>query len=380
MSLGDLLPLQFYEIAFLCTLLFVPVVSFRGDLENYFFGVLVIYMLLRVIRNRKKSKLPADGKAVFISGCDSGFGHMVAEKMDKEGYVVFAGCLNESGDGANNLKKKCSDKLHIIALDVTDEKSVSSAGNYVREHLENLELWALFNNAGVYGHGDVEMCPVETFKFLADVNLFGMVRLTQEFLPLIRKSQGRVVNMSSINGRFTWPCAAAYNASKYGIECVSDSLRMEMRKFGVKVAIIEPAMFGGNTDIHSEQNIARHYKQINEVWASKTEEVKSVYSKKYLKHQIDTIAQLRQKLAAKSPDGVIDAVVDAITSSAPECRYAVHGGPFPVDLIVVLATVYPYLPETLTDWFLCRVTGHLNKDILQDSSPEPAAQNGIKSE
>lgn len=70
---------------------------------------------------------------------------------------------------------------------------------------------------------------------------------------------GRVVNMSSINGRFTWPCASAYNASKYGIECVSDSLRMEMVKFGVKVAIIEPAMFGGNTDIHSEQNVSYPY-------------------------------------------------------------------------------------------------------------------------
>ena len=67
---------------------------------------------------------------------------------------------------------------------------------------------------------------------------------------------GRIVNMSSIQGKFTWPCAAAYNASKYSIECMSDTLRMEMRKFGVKVAIIEPAMFGGNTDIHSEQNVS----------------------------------------------------------------------------------------------------------------------------
>ncbi|XP_060602196.1 D-beta-hydroxybutyrate dehydrogenase, mitochondrial-like [Ruditapes philippinarum] len=192
MSLGDLLPLQFYEVAFLGAFLFVPVVAFRGDLENYFFGVLVLYMLLRVIKNRKKSKLSSDGKAVFISGCDSGFGYMAAEKFDKEGYSVFAGCFNENGEGASNLKKNCSDKLKLVALDVTDDKSVASAGKFVRNNLGDLQLWGVINNAGVYGHGDVELCPIETFKSVVDVNFFGNVRVTQEFLPLVRNSKGKI--------------------------------------------------------------------------------------------------------------------------------------------------------------------------------------------
>ena len=91
MSLGDLLPLQFYEIAFVCAFLFVPVVSFRGDFENYFFGVLVLYMLLRVIKNRKKSKLPSDGKAVFISGCDSGMLYICL--IISQNILFLSGCL-----------------------------------------------------------------------------------------------------------------------------------------------------------------------------------------------------------------------------------------------------------------------------------------------
>lgn len=380
MSLGDLLPLQFYELAFMCTFLFIPVVAFQADLENYIFGVIVCYMLFRVVRRRKKTKLPADGKAVFISGCDTGFGHLIAERLDQEGYVVFAGCLEADGKGATDLKTKCSDRLHIVPLDVTDDKSVTSAGNYVRDNLAELELWALVNNAGIYVHGDVELCPLQTYKHVAEVNLYGTIRLTQTFLPLIRSSKGRIVNMSSINGRFTWPCASAYNASKFGIECISDSLRMEMVKFGVKVAIIEPAMFGGNTSIHSEQNIARHYKQMNEIWDSSSSEVKSVYTKKYLKDQIDIIAQLRKSLSAKSPDGVVNAVFDAVTNSLPEVRYAVHGGPFPVDPVVVFAKLYQYLPEAVTDWFICRITGHLTEDILKDTPSETTERNGIKSE
>jgi hypothetical protein len=82
--------------------------------------------------------------------------------------------------------------------------------------------------------------------------------------------------------------------------------------------------------------IARHYKQINEFWESSSEEIKSVYSKKYLNNQIDLIDQLREKLAANSSDAVIDAMFDAVSSSAPEYRYAVHGGPYPVDPIAVI--------------------------------------------
>jgi len=69
---------------------------------------------------------------------------------------------------------------------------------------------------------------------------------------------GRVVNMSSMNGRYPWPCTSAYNATKYGIECVSDCLRLEMAKFGVNVAVIEPAMFGGSTEIHNDQNVGSY--------------------------------------------------------------------------------------------------------------------------
>lgn len=361
------MPVQFYEITFLCTFAFIPFAVFRGDLESYVFGIVVVYMCLRVIRGRKKTKLKSDGKAVFVSGCDSGFGYFISESLDSEGYTVFAGCLDPAGEGADHLKAKCSDRLHIVPIDVTEDFSVKVAGEYVKENLGDSELWAVINNAGIYVHGDVELCPVSAYRHVADVNFFGMVRVTQEFLPFIRKSQGRIINMSSVHGKFTWPCSSAYNATQYAIECTSDSLRMEMIKFGVKVAIIEPGMYGGNTNLHSDHNANRHFRQIEKFWDHTDSEVKNAYTKQYMKDQIDILLETREKMAAKSPDGVINAVLDAVTSSHPKYRYLVHGGPFPIDPSAALATVYPYLPEYVTDWFICRVSGHAKKDILKGS-------------
>ncbi|WAR18648.1 BDH-like protein [Mya arenaria] len=359
MSIGDLLPVSFFEVAFLATWLLLPVLVWRADVEAYVFGLIVIYMCIRTIRRRRRTLLPVTGKAVLVSGCDSGFGHMVAKKLDDLGYKVFAGCLSVDGPGAATLKESSSANFHIVHLDVTSDISVREVGQYVRDNIGDAKLWALVNNAGVYGHGDVELCSLETYQRLTDVNLFGMIRVTQELLPLLRQSQGRVVTMSSINGRFPWPSTSAYNATKYGLECVSDCLRLEMTKFGVRVALVEPAMFGGSTDIHSPQN--------------------ETYTREYMRTQIDTIIHLKKRLNAKSPDAVIDAVVDAVSSSEPQYRYVVHGGPFQIDPLAVFGQIYPYLPEWLSDWMICRATGHnslqmLGGDAFGHPGPESVGQ------
>lgn len=348
------------------SLLLLLYLAFETNVVGFSIGVLISYMCLKIIRNVRAVRVPPHGKAVFITGCDSGFGHMLSVRLDQKGYKVFSGCLVPDGLGAEELKTKCSTNLHVLSVDVTSEASVKDAEDYVRSHLEDNVLWGVVNNAGIYGHGDVELCSLEMYKRVADVNLYGTIRVTKAFLPLVRQSQGRIVNISSINGRYSLPGSSPYNATKYALECVSDTLRMEIAKFGVKVAIIEPGMFGGSTNVHAEANIQRHYSEIEKSWNNFSPEVRQTYTKKYMEDQINTLVKFRFKLDAKSPDPVLDAVEHALSSSHPKYRYPVHGGPLPFDPIVVYGVMYGYLPEWITDWVGCKMTQAASTEILNN--------------
>ncbi|CAI9610992.1 unnamed protein product [Staurois parvus] len=180
-------------------------------------------------------------KYVFITGCDSGFGNKLAKQLDNRGMKVLAACLTNTG--ASELKKECSSRLQTVMLDVADSQSVSSAAKWVTSIVADKGLWGLVNNAGIL----IPMAPNEwltraDFRKVLDVNLLGMVDVTINLLPLIRKSQGRIVNVSSIAGRVTL-CGGGYCLSKYGVEAFSDSLRRELKPFGVKVSIINPDFF-----------------------------------------------------------------------------------------------------------------------------------------
>ncbi|XP_070531614.1 D-beta-hydroxybutyrate dehydrogenase, mitochondrial-like [Ptychodera flava] len=160
--------------------------------------------------------LPVDGRTVFITGCDSGFGHQLACRLDKLGLTVFAGCLIEGGDGAQKLRSLCSRSLKIVPIDVTSDDSVRLAQKIVEDSLPDKSkgLWAVVNNAGIWRWGEIEWAKVDIFKEVAEVNVYGMVRVTKAFLPLIRQAKGRIVNVGSMSGMFTVPAGATYCMSK----------------------------------------------------------------------------------------------------------------------------------------------------------------------
>ncbi|KAG8536948.1 hypothetical protein GDO81_025363 [Engystomops pustulosus] len=163
------------------------------------------------------------GKYVFITGCDTGFGNLLAKQLDKRGMKVLAACLTE--DGAENLKKETSSRLQTIILDVTDSKSVSSAAERVSKIVGNEGLWGLVNNAGcMTAFTPNEWQKKEDFVKVINVNLIGMIDVTLHLLPLVRKAQGRIVNVSSVFGRLS-TVGGAYCMSKYGVEAFSDTLR-----------------------------------------------------------------------------------------------------------------------------------------------------------
>ncbi|CAG5129941.1 unnamed protein product [Candidula unifasciata] len=255
-------------------------------------------------------------KAVLITGCDHGFGYMLAKRLDRGGYKIFAGCLDIHSEGASNLRSVASSKLSIIPLDVTNDAQIEAARSTITEMLLGHVLWAVVNNAGVGDYALFEWYPKVQFKKLMDVNFMGMVNVTRTFLPLIRAAKGRIINMSSMAGRTAMPGYTAYSASKFAVIGFSESLRREMSVFGVTVVTVEPSLYKtglSDVDIVSTRNA--------DFWAAAEPGIKRDYGESYFR---DTQAVWGRILRFGSGNHkqVIDCYVHAVTAVHPHSRYA----------------------------------------------------------
>jgi NAD(P)-dependent dehydrogenase (short-subunit alcohol dehydrogenase family) len=181
-----------------------------------------------------------DPGGVVITGASTGIGRACALHLDAMGFRVFAGVRAE-GD-AEALCKEASGNLVPLRLDITDGSSVAAAEETVYECLENHSkpLSGLVNNAGIAVAGPLEVVPAEQFRQQFEVNLIGQMTVTQAFLPLLRKDKRRIVNMGSINGLVSAPFIGPYCASKFGLEALTDVLRMELKPWGISVSLVEP--------------------------------------------------------------------------------------------------------------------------------------------
>lgn len=176
-------------------------------------------------------------KSVLVTGSSTGIGRASALRLDKEGFQVFAG-VRKSSDG-DALKSASSGRLMPVILDVTDSESIANAVKTISEKT-NGELYGLMNNAGVPGGFTVELTPISMIRDVFEVNVISVFALTQAFLPLLRKNGGRIVNTGSVFGLTAFPGASVYAASKHAVEAISESLRVELRPFGISVSVIEP--------------------------------------------------------------------------------------------------------------------------------------------
>uniref|UniRef100_A0A672YD83 Retinol dehydrogenase 1 n=1 Tax=Sphaeramia orbicularis TaxID=375764 RepID=A0A672YD83_9TELE len=211
---------------------------FYEFLKSFFFSHLLIMVKFQ-IDSLKVSSFPH--RHVLITGCDSGFGNLLARQLDGRGFRVIAACLTE--EGASALSSLASPRLKTLQLDVTDSASIRRAVEAVRAEVGERGLWGLVNNAGrSIPIGPTEWMQLEDFRKVLDVNLIGVIEVTLAFLPLLKKARGRVVNVASILGRLALT-GGGYCLSKYGVEAFSDSLRREMQHFGINVSIIEPGFF-----------------------------------------------------------------------------------------------------------------------------------------
>jgi NAD(P)-dependent dehydrogenase (short-subunit alcohol dehydrogenase family) len=250
-------------------------------------------------------------RAVVVTGASSGIGEASALKLATLGFDVFAGVRKEA-DG-DRLRSESGSKVVPLSIDVTDQDSIRAAAAQVTEAVGERGLAGLVNNAGVAISGPLEFIPIEELRQQIEINLIGQVAVTQAFLGLIRAGRGRIVNVSSIGGRIALPFAGPYAASKFGMEAISDSLRRELRPWGIEVSVIEPGSVA------------------TKIWAkgtAKARELSESLPAEGMELYGGAIAKM-QKLAAETaargmpPEEVAEDVIHALTSAKPKTRYLV---------------------------------------------------------
>jgi NAD(P)-dependent dehydrogenase (short-subunit alcohol dehydrogenase family) len=178
--------------------------------------------------------------AVVVTGASTGIGRATADYLDKHGYTVFAG-VRKAAD-ANRLKKEAySERLKPVTIDVTKPRTIAAARQKIQRAVGKKGLSGLVNNAGIAAAGPVEHLPVEDFQRVIDTNLVGQYAVTQAFLPLLRRGDGTAVFITSIGGKVANPFFSPYNAAKFGLEGMADSLRRELKPWkNMNVVVIEP--------------------------------------------------------------------------------------------------------------------------------------------
>jgi NAD(P)-dependent dehydrogenase (short-subunit alcohol dehydrogenase family) len=177
----------------------------------------------------------ASRQTTVITGASTGIGKATALFLDELGFKVFAG-VRKDADG-EALMQAASDRLTPILLDVTDADSVAAAVSTVAQATSG-KLFALINNAGLSLNGPLELVPIADMKQLLDVNVLGVLATTKAFTPLLREQQGQIINISSGHGLLAIPDKSVYAASKFALQAISDSLRLELKPFGVSVSYV----------------------------------------------------------------------------------------------------------------------------------------------
>ncbi|MFL6080475.1 MAG: SDR family NAD(P)-dependent oxidoreductase [Ornithinibacter sp.] len=177
-----------------------------------------------------------DRDPVLVTGCSTGIGRAAAQALLARGHTVWA-----TARRPETLADLAAAGAHVTALDVTDEGSMSAAVAEVEA--AHGAVGTLVNNAGYGEYGAVEEVEMDKVRGMFETNVFGLARMCQLVLPGMRAAgRGRIVNLSSMGGRMTFPLGGYYHATKYAVEALSDALRVEVRSFGIQVVVVEPGV------------------------------------------------------------------------------------------------------------------------------------------
>ncbi len=242
---------------------------------------------------------------VLVTGASTGIGEATVLHLSTLGFDVV-GAVRKDED-AERLEAR---GVRTVRIDVTDSDQIAAA----RDALGDTPLAGLVNNAGIAVAAPLEFLPMDRLRQQLEVNLVGQAAVTQAFLPALRRARGRIVMVSSIGGRMALPLVGPYNASKFGLEGLSDSLRRELRPQGVDVILIEPG--GVKTPIWKKGG-----ELADEMLEDMPPEAERLYGKMTAKLRAETVKIEQQR--GIEPREVAEAIGTALTSSRPRTRYLV---------------------------------------------------------
>ncbi|MGE0443195.1 MAG: SDR family oxidoreductase [Gemmatimonadales bacterium] len=276
----------------------------------------------------------ANPHTIVVTGASTGIGAACAGRLASLGYRVFAG-VRRAEDG-DRLRAEHRGDIVPVRLDVTQPAEIAAAVDQVRAVVGERGLDGLVNNAGLAVGGPIEFLPVDEVRRQFEVNVFGLLAVTQAFLPLLRTARGRIVNMGSIAGKSVSPFVGPYCMSKHAVEALTDALRLELADAGIQVSVIEPGAV--KTPIWSKG-------------ASEFARIDQILPPTALDRYGAKLAFFAKVLEANDRRGVpaavvADAVVDALENAEPRTRYLVG-----IDA-KVRAWISRWLPDRAGDAFL----------------------------
>lgn len=267
----------------------------------------------------------------LVTGGSSGIGESTARALLAKGFTVYAVARR-----VDRMSALSSAGVHTFAMDVTDDASMVAGIDRIIEEQGRIDV--LVNNAGYGSYGAVEDVPIEEARRQFEVNVFGLARLVQLVTPHMRsRRSGRIINISSIGGKFYEPFGAWYHATKFAVEGFSDSLRMELRPFGIQVVLIEPGPIRTEwNEIARDSLLERSGDGAYAEWARKAHGV---------------MERFDEPERASTPEEVADKIVKAALAKRPAARYPVGRG------ARMITTSRDLLPDRIFDEVVSRTYG-----------------------
>ena len=279
-------------------------------------------------------------RSVVITGASTGIGAATAHRLAANGWRVFAGVRKDAD--ADALLKDATGEFHPILLDVTNPEQVATAAKHVANALAGSKLAGLVNNAGIAKMGPLAIQPMEDFEAQFDVNVFGLLRATQAFVPLLGGDRtrtgtpGRIVNITSVGGRIAAPFLGAYTATKHAVEAMTDTFRRELTIYGIDAIAVGPGAVRTPIWDKAEQDVSgQTYRQSD--WAASIEKLEA--------------AMLEGGRTGLKAETIARVIEDALSAEKPKARYA------PVPDKLTNFTIPTRLPKRTLDGLFRRRLG-----------------------
>ena len=323
---------------------------------GYFFRRAALLAVMAVIFGwitdhalRKEYALhPPKRSSVLITGASSGIGRAAAKALVSQGFIVYAGV--RSSEAQQELVEELGGRVRPLLLDVNNPAHIESAYKIITESAQTGggQLVALVNNAGTTYKRPLETALIEGVRSIFDVNVIGLLAVTQRFLPLLRRSRGRIVNIGSVQGIISMPMQGVYAATKHALEAMSDTLRQELEPHGVSVSMVNPGYV--NTGIRGKGSPIESNSSLTVV-------EREVYYDRFV-----SMWRKDAKLSLLSPpccSQTDEAIVHAITAAYPRTRY------YPFTAAVALGDCFPaWLAAIIIRSFSLHPTLDRLKDIV----------------